>query len=86
MSQRCLLSRIKNGLALRTEFVEGYCEQPVVGRCFFIVGEAINPEADGRLVRTSIVQRIDPDGPDGCYFTTERSTYHLLLLEPAEVN
>lgn len=72
------LTRIKNGVALRTDSVEGqFVEMPTPGEAFLFIAEPLDPEKDARLIRTSLVKEFMgmPDG--GLEFQTLNSTYRL---------
>lgn len=66
---------------LRTDTIEGCFESlPEEGRVFRIIGAAITPGADGRMITTSTVQKVNKNGFT-ILFDTHNSKYKLELLD-----
>lgn len=82
------LERLEGGQALRTATVEGYVrEWPGVGQQLVLVAESLNPEADGRLVNTSVITSIDHEGEDRwgmqmVIFTTASGSKYCVTRRP----
>jgi hypothetical protein len=71
------LVRLRNGSALRTDFIVGwFVDPPTPGESFVFFGPPLDPKAVTRMVKTSRVvalRTID----DYFEFDTENSTYRL---------
>lgn len=67
---------------LRLNGAEGFCEgkPPAVGEFFEMFASSPNPEASGRLVSTSIIQKLEPLGPNSWRFETYNSIYELEIF------
>ena len=82
--------------AMRTETMDGECpEIPREGRCFVIIGEALNPAfkelavdcgvPSTRMIRTSVVKHVAYDQDRHAFvFETENSSYELTMLDDAQ--
>lgn len=67
---------------LRTEEVTGeVIWQPREGNAFLMVSDPLTPGADGRLLRTSVIQRIVTDEPGRIVFHTRNTEYELTWTE-----
>ena len=69
--------------ATRTDGILGYFDfEPEVGRNFSIVGEPIDPKADGRLWSTSPVVTVEKSDI-GFKFTTRTGSIYRLYIKPS---
>lgn len=79
------LGRVANPLVeteLRLNMAEGTCkgEPPVVGGVFSMFASSPNPEAFGRLVSTSQIQKVEQLGPNSYRFETFNSIYEVEIF------
>ena len=67
---------------LRLNGAEGFCTgtPPEVGGFFEMFASSPNPEAVGRLVSTSIIQKLEALGPNSYRFETLNSVYELEIF------
>lgn len=67
---------------LRLNGAEGFCagDPPEVGKFFEMFASSPNPEALGRLVSTSTIQKLEPLGPNSWRFETYNSVYELEIF------
>lgn len=67
---------------LRTNEIEGVAYEPVLGKCFELVGPPLDPLADVRLVYTTPVLTLKVLGHGPVYsFTTRNSHYKVEFFE-----
>lgn len=70
-----------SGIAPRTSSIEGFCFRlPELGKPFTVWGEPLDPEAEIRSWRTSLVTVVEDDDVDRVVFETLNSTYELRIL------
>jgi hypothetical protein len=79
------LGRVANPLMeteLRLNMAEGHCsgKPPEVGGVFNMFASSPNPEASGRLVSTSQIQKVEQLGPNSYRFETFNSIYELEIF------
>ena len=79
------LGRVAEPLAkteLRLNGAEGHCDgaPPAVGSYFTMFASSPNPDAVGRLVSTSTIQKLESIGPNSWRFETHNSVYELEIF------
>ena len=66
---------------LRTNEIDGECiDLPEIGQSFILLGEALNPDAKVRAIRTTPVQELKKEG-NVMTFKTLNSIYELFIKE-----
>jgi len=76
---KVILNRIVGGQNLRTNNIDGVCDQlPTVGQHFVMFGEGL--EFGTRRINTSLVKSIDRN-ENSLVFDTENSIYELTIKE-----